>query len=175
MLPAMTAPVPTRWYRQPYVWLVISIPGSAVLFGIFMLVVSIRTYDGLVVDDYYKRGLEINRVLDRDRAAAEQGLRAELRLEASGIALMLDAHSTFAMPASLALGFYHATRGGMDRTLTLRRDASGIYRANFPPLAAGAWNVQAEDGDWRLLGRMVSGQRAPLQLTPGAGTLATGD
>ena len=175
MLPAMDTPPPMRWYRQPHVWLVIAIPGSAVLFGIFMLVVSIRTYDGLVVDDYYKRGVEINRVLDRDHAAAGKHLRAELRLEADGIALRLEADPAFAMPASLALGFYHATRGGLDRTLTLRRDEAGIYRAAFPQLAPGAWDVQAESVDWRLLGRIVAGQRAPLLLTPADGTLVNGN
>ncbi len=168
MLSAMSPRPAVPWYREPLVWMVIAIPGSAVVFGIFMLTVSVMTYDGLVVDDYYKRGLEINRVLDRDRVAAVHGLQADLRVTPGSVVVRLQANAGFPMPASLALGFYHATRGGLDRSFTLHRDASGDYRGEFAPLAAGGWDVQVESGDWRLLGRLVAGQAAPLRLTPSA-------
>lgn len=166
MLGSMTANPPTRWYREPFVWMIIAIPGSAVLMGIFMLVVSIQSYDGLVVDDYYKRGMQINQTLDRDRAAAEHGLNARLVLESGGLRLLLAGRPNFALPASVTLGFYHATRGGQDRLLTLARGSDGIYRTDFPPLARGAWDLQLEAGDWRLVGRLESDRRSALQLLP---------
>ena len=174
MLARMSAQPPVPWYREPLVWMVIAIPATAVVLGIVMLVISIQSYDGLVVDDYYKRGLEINRVLDRDQAAATHALSGELRIASGRMNLRLEAKPGFALPATLVLGFYHATRGGLDRTLTLTLGAEGTYDADFAPLAPGAWNVQAEAGDWRLLGRMVAGQRSPLVLTPADGTLAGG-
>ena len=42
-----------------------------------------QSYSGLVVDDYYKKGKQINRVLARDRLAWELGLAAELRVSAA--------------------------------------------------------------------------------------------
>ena len=42
------------WYREPMVWLVISIPAAAVIVGLSMLGYSIASYDGLVAD-YGKR------------------------------------------------------------------------------------------------------------------------
>jgi hypothetical protein len=166
MLATMNAPSPTRWYREPMVWMLIAIPGSAVVVGMIMLVVSIQGFDGMVIDDYYKRGMQINRVLDRDRAASAHGLHADLSLRPEGISLALQAEAGFAMPPSLSLGVYHATRGGMDRLLTLARGADGVYRASFEPLAPGAWDVQVEAGDWRLVGRFDASQRGDLQLTP---------
>ncbi len=64
----------TKWYRLPIMWLVIAIPLAAVIVGSILLTISIQTFDGLVEDDYYKKGKEIDRVLKRDMAALS-GLR----------------------------------------------------------------------------------------------------
>ena len=168
MLAGMTSPAPTRWYREPLVWMLIAIPGSAVVVGMFMLVVSIQGFDGMVIDDYYKRGMEINRVLDRDRAATQHGLGASMSLHSGGLSLVLHAEPDFAMPATLSLGAFHSTRGGIDRKLTLVRGADGLYRTDFAPLADGAWNLQVEADDWRLVGRLDAGQRGDLELAPAA-------
>lgn len=74
---------PITWYREPWLWLVILIPASAVVMGILAISLSFVSYDGLVVDDYYKRGLEINRDLARDRAAANYALGARVVLDRS--------------------------------------------------------------------------------------------
>ena len=64
------------WYRQFWPWFLIAIPLFAVITGLFTVVIATVTSDGLVVDDYYKRGLSINRVLARDQQAAELGIKA---------------------------------------------------------------------------------------------------
>ena len=48
------------WYREPWVWLMIALPASAVVGGIITIYLAVSTSDGLVVDDYYKRGKAIN-------------------------------------------------------------------------------------------------------------------
>ena len=63
------------WYRQPLVWLVIAFPAIAVVGGISLLILSINIDTGVVVDDYYKKGKEINMVLTRDKKAIELGIR----------------------------------------------------------------------------------------------------
>ena len=73
------------WYREPFVWLVILFPASAVIGGMITISLAISSDDGLVVDDYYKRGLEINRTLERDKAAARHGIQATLGFNVTSI------------------------------------------------------------------------------------------
>ncbi len=145
------------WYRQPLVWMLIAIPGSAVLFGITMLVIAAASYDGLVVDDYYKRGLEINRVLERDRAAARLGLRAGVAFDfrTSNIRVELTSSSPETLfPSRLSLRLVHPTRAGLDRVVELSPLGKGHYSGNTDRLEAGHWHLQLETESWRILGRM---------------------
>ena len=49
----------SSWYRMPLVWMLILIPGSAVIMGVVMIWLAISNEDGLVADDYYKQGKTI--------------------------------------------------------------------------------------------------------------------
>ena len=71
---AMLAP----WYWVPFVWLLIGVPASSVILGAIMITLTVRTDDGLVIDDYYQHGKEINQVLARDEVARERGAQARL-------------------------------------------------------------------------------------------------
>lgn len=140
------------WYRQPMVWLVIGIPLSSVVLGIVLIVLAVNTSDGLVTDDYYKRGLEINRTLERDSRAHELALSADVEI-ADGdnrVSAKLSGKPAFEAPQVLELGFYHATREGEDVVRTMRRDAQGVYSAPGPELTAGRWYVSVETAEWRL-------------------------
>lgn len=145
------------WYRQPLVWMLIAIPGSAVLFGIAMLVVAAASYDGLVVDDYYKRGLEINRDLERDRAAARLGLTAGVTFDASSNNIRVELISTnpeAKFPSRLTLRLVHPTRAGLDQTVEMRLLGKRHYSGNIDHLEAGHWHLHLETESWRILGRM---------------------
>lgn len=54
---------PRPWWRFGHVWLLISGPAIVVVAGFATLWLAIRTPDPVVADDYYKRGIEINRTL----------------------------------------------------------------------------------------------------------------
>ncbi len=69
------------WYRQPLVWMIIAIPLSAVIAGIYTFRLAVISDDGLVVDDYYRKGKEINLDLSRDKAALAHGLNADIRID----------------------------------------------------------------------------------------------
>ena len=56
----MTRTVDKSWYHFPWVWGLILIPMSAVVFGVLMFVMAGIHRDDLVVDDYYKDGMAIN-------------------------------------------------------------------------------------------------------------------
>ncbi len=147
------------WYRQPYVWLLIAFPAISVAAGFTTLFLAINSDDGLVVDDYYKRGMEINRELDRDHAAAARGLGATVELEPDAplFRILLTAGAGQAAPANLKVSFLHHTRAGFDRTVNaaLLPDSAGappyLYQARTPELVRGHWDLLIEAGDWRLL------------------------
>lgn len=145
---------PKPWYREPFVWLLIAFPLTAVIAGFITLGLAITSDDGMVEDDYYRRGKEINRVLERDRAAAARGLQGRIELDDAKHQLLirLTARAQDTIPDNVEVKFLHATRSGIDRTLILPRLSDGLYQAPLPELAPGHWNVQLAAQDWRLVG-----------------------
>jgi uncharacterized protein len=57
-----------HWWKHGHVWLVIAGPAVVVVASIVTAVIAIRTDDPVVEADYYRRGIEINKTLARDRA-----------------------------------------------------------------------------------------------------------
>jgi len=160
---------PKHWYQEPFVWLLIAFPLTAVIGGFVTLALAIQSNDGVVEDDYYHRGKEINRVLARDHAAALAGLAGAVELNARDreLQLSLSARDSRAVPAQVELEFLHATRAGLDRTLLVARGADGVYRAGLPALAPGHWYVQVSTPQWRLVGSFRSPKEDRAVLRPG--------
>ena len=152
------------WHRVPTVWLVFGIPLTAVVVGFTMLGFAIASYDGLVVDDYYRRGKEINLDLARDRLAATEGRYASVHFAASE--LRVDLHSNAPSPARLDTQLLHATRQGNDRRLFLDRGSDGRYRAALGELAGGRYYVQLSADGWRLLGSFTVPGDNRVELSP---------
>ena len=155
------------WYREPLVWLIISFPLIAVIAGFFTLYLAIKSKDGLVVDDYYQKGKEINQSLERDQRAADLGLDGRLVLDTATQTVQVEISSSKGtLPATLGLRWLHATRAGFDRSQELMQYGSGRYRAPLPDLAPGHWYVQVEAQDWRLQGSLHAPGEMRLELKP---------
>jgi hypothetical protein len=60
------------WWRYGHVWLIISGPLAVIVAGFVTVVIAIRVPDPVVADDYYRRGLDINKTLaaEKDRQLA---------------------------------------------------------------------------------------------------------
>jgi hypothetical protein len=141
------------WYQEPFVWLVILFPASAVIGGMFTIYLAIASNDGLVVDDYYKQGLEINRILKRDQIAANYQLQATLQfnIERHFAYLYLTAISSYQLPNQINLNFHHHTRAGFDQTVLLERIGDNSYQGQLPELVIGKWTIELTTDEWRLL------------------------
>lgn len=166
----MTGPGGTGapWYRVGIVWLLIAFPLAAVVGGFAMLALALESDDGLVVDDYYRRGMEINRELARDRAAAARDLQALLRVDGSRRQASLRLHGWHdALPPRLELRLLHATRAGFDRVFVLHPADDGTYRAAPLGLVSGRYYVHLAADDWRLLGVLEVPGARQLRLRPG--------
>ncbi|MCP4235044.1 MAG: FixH family protein [Aestuariibacter sp.] len=144
------------WKKQPYVWMLISIPLSAVIVGIIMLALAIESDTGLVVDDYYKKGKQINRVLERDAAASAMGLSSHISfdIDEGRVLVKLMANSTLITNQQIKLGLFHSTRPGIDQVLTLQLAGKQTYTASVDKLDQGRWHVQLETQTWRLTGSL---------------------
>lgn len=149
------------WYREPWPWLLMAGPVAVVIAGLITAWIAFHGNDGLVVDDYYKQGLAINQTLGRSDAAVRMGLRAELRLDAGRVSVVLGDGAVNGTPK---LRLVHPTRSGMDQALDLVRVKPGVYEGQLQALLPGRWHVVLEDREWRLAGDWILPAEAPLLL-----------
>ena len=158
------------WYRQFWPWFIIALPLTAVIASITTLIIAAHDPDGLVADDYYKQGLAINQILDRERRAETLGLSGLLRVDTSTqrILLTLDGPLNARNQKVMVLRMIHPTRPNLDRTLTLNSDGNGAWSAALERAAAGRWQLQLEPSasDWRLSGRLTLPDQQQALLQP---------
>lgn len=156
----MNAPAHTSkpWYKEPWPWLLASMPLTAVVAGGFTLWFAITTDDGLVVDDYYKQGKAINQTKERDRLAQSMGISAQLLPEGTVLKLQLEGRLQTS-PGKLTLQILHPTRSGDDHTVILDWDGSA-YAGSLPQLVGSHYRAQLtpEFGEWRLTGQLLPGK-----------------
>jgi hypothetical protein len=138
------------WFREPWPWMLMVAPAAAIIGGAITIWLAVATADGLVADDYYRRGLAINRELRRDGAARADGITAGI--EAQGGVLRVRLAGRHASPEALIARLVHPTRAGYDRVLRLLRVAPSVYETALPALPAARWRLVLEDphGEWRL-------------------------
>jgi hypothetical protein len=154
------------WYKEPMVWLAIAIPASSVVYGTFFLIVSITSFDGMVVDDYYKVGKQINRELKRDKAAVTHGLTAQISVDAGQVTVFIAANENYSPPPVLEIDFIYSTRAGQDKVIFVEQSQDGIYKGTVPELEIGRWNVQIASDDWRLMGSMRAPDEHTVMIKP---------
>ncbi len=134
------------------------LPLAAVLAGVATLFVAMDDPDSLVVGDYYKQGLAINRTLAREQAARSLGLTGRIRIDVDSGAVTVSLSANQAVAANaVRLKLFHATRDKHDVQMVLHPVDDGRYRGGLKqPLSLGAWivNVEPEDESWRISGRI---------------------
>ncbi len=147
------------WYKQFWPWLIISIPLSAVVFGMVMLVVASEHPDDLVADDYYRDGLAINHRLTRDRNARRLGIDGRLAQIEDGTIYFSFSN---VKDSAVVLNLYHVVDRGKDRRAVLYpAGTDGVYSAHHVDVARsfderGIWYLEFEgvDDNWRLQARV---------------------
>ncbi len=160
-------PVVRNWKREPLVWMLIAIPFSAVIMGAVMIVLAIQSYSGLVVDDYYKKGKQINRVLARDRFAHELGLAAGFKLDSAGkIEIRFDPEVRIVPDGTIQLKLVHATMPGLDQELQLTRLDTHLLGGELQLPGNGRWNLILQTEDWRMTGSLRHPQQSSAKLLP---------
>ncbi len=156
-----------RWYRQGWPWFLIALPAIAVIAGIATLVIAIRSWDGLVVDDYYKEGNAIVQTIERTTHARELGLSALVQVRSERLRVQLTARDRADLPSGLIVTISHPTRTGLDQVLTLS-GKDGVYEGDMKTLAAGRWLFQLEDESrvWRMNGAAYLPTETEIRMDP---------
>ena len=158
------APARSPW-REPLVWMVVGIPALTVVAGLFTWWIAAQRADSNVAEDWYKRGLAINRSLEREARAQALGLSAEIGLAGEHDLKLRLAGA--AAPPAVRVTLTHPVRAEQDRALVLERQPDGVYRVVSPQVAAGTWGVSIDADDWRIAARrVVLREGAASRLTP---------
>ena len=162
--------MPQPWYRHRWPWFLMAGPFVVVVAGTLTAYIAFKSNDGLVDDDYYRKGLAVNQVTEREQAALRLGVRGEVMLGDKGdqIRVVLQVPAGVVLPEILGLQLSHPTRAGVDRSLTLKHSGGGMYVARLSGGLSGRWLATLEDAGqtWRLTGMWTPEQRPVLQLPP---------
>jgi len=140
------------WYRQFWPWFLIMLPASVVVAGFSTLYIANRHSDDLVVDDYYKNGLAINRQLEKKQRAEARGISARLQFSGDTVSV-LTAGPVDAGQLQLLLS--HPLEADRDFAVILTRRGPGVYSGKLQQTVAPRWHwtLQSQQtGGWRLDG-----------------------
>jgi hypothetical protein len=139
-------------------------PLAAVIMGVVMVVLAVRSNDGLVVDDYYKQGLAINQTLERERRAEVLSVKADLEFASDLRRVTLALDQQGGLPEALLLTLVHPTRAGQDQQVLLVPRGAGRYDGALAAPLPGRWHLLLEDADrrWRLNGTWRTQERRIL-------------
>ena len=58
------------WWKYGHVWLVLAGPAIVVVAALFTAWLAMRNPDPVLAEDYYRRGMEINKTLAKNKALA---------------------------------------------------------------------------------------------------------
>ena len=140
------------WFRQFWPWFLILLPASVVVASLVTMYIAYYGADDLVVDEYYKDGLAINRQLEKKQRSVELGITARLNFSDDHVTARIEGPVA---EASLSLWLSHPLEADRDFPVKLAMIAPGIYQAPLPSAVAPRWHwtlgLEQVDG-WRLDG-----------------------
>ncbi|MRI35414.1 hypothetical protein EOPP23_20860 [Endozoicomonas sp. OPT23] len=143
----------TRWYQEPWAWLIVGILAATFVAGSTWIWYSFKIQDSVVVDDYYKVGKGINIDLTRDRNASELNIAGEMLLDdlTGEIRITLDGDMS-EWPQQLKLSLLSPVFKEKDKVVTINRSFSAneqqqVYVGQLDQAISGKTYVQLETLD----------------------------
>ena len=153
---------PPPWYKQFWPWFLFGLPGIVVVAGLTTWWIAERHADDLVVDEYYKEGLAINRELAKQELARTLGVVAQLELRGNILAVTLEGDTS---PSALKLLLSHPVDAKLDQELLLAQVSTGNYETRWQAGNHPRWHWHleplgvSEQEHWRIDGE-ISGLSA---------------
>ena len=155
----------TPWYRQRWPWLLAAGPALVVVAALVTAWIAASGADPVLAEDYYKRGLLVNRTIAAQRSPSTAPSGATLRFGADGsVRAVLAGAGEAAAPPALRLTLAVPSAATGKRVVALAREADGGYAGRIDALPPGRWIVTLEADAWRLPTTVVSGAPAVVRL-----------
>ena len=169
----------TKWYKQFWPWFLIFLPASAVIASIATIILATNNADSLVVDDYYKKAMQINRDLSKIEYAKKVGLVGDLSFNSNQIALVIKAQKdSISFAPVLNLMLIHPTDSNKDIRINLiekqtkeKKDKQEKLEEHYyfsqsmdlqnKKILTGAWYVRllSPDNKWQLNGKIRNNKK----------------
>lgn len=147
------------WHQQFWPWFLIALPGSVVIAAFATLFIAVRHADDLVVDEYYKDGLAINRQLEKQQRARALGYDAVVEIRDGQVVVNTRG---IADHAELRLLLSHPMEADRDFVIAVRRTDADRFSAALDEDVQAFWHWTLDGGErseWRLDGSL---QRADV-------------
>lgn len=157
------------WYKQFWPWFIIAPPAITVVAGISMIFTAAHNRDAMVVDDYYKTGLAINKTLARDKYAEKLGLQAIGHIDPANKQILLTLHGQNSAK-TLRLTLTHPTASQQDMVIVLQAGQNNNqYTGQLAELPQEKRYIllEPEDKSWRLTGHAMFPDMVQWSLRPG--------
>ncbi|MCX2981875.1 hypothetical protein EYC98_13510 [Halieaceae bacterium IMCC14734] len=145
------------WYRYIWTWVIFGLPAIVVVAGLSTWWIAANDADSLVVDEYYKEGLAINRRLDHEAAAARLNMRAELTVADAMLTIVMSGD---AKPAALSVLLSHPLDADLDQTLRVPKVGDRLYQVpiQLPSQPRWHWRIKPLANtaqEWQLQGELI--------------------
>ena len=119
--------------------------GLSVTANMTMLYFSITSNDGLVEDNYYSKGLNYQKEIDREKLQQKLGWTALLNHTSNTYTVIArNINNTPLEHANISLNFFRPSKSGFDQDIFLKEVNPGIYQADVDLKLKGNWNVTTE-------------------------------
>ena len=138
--------------RNPVLMLAWGLPGVAVVASLASLLLTLRTPESELPEQYHWEGFQLDRDFSQAARAASLKVHATLSGFSSGARCELSFGSTGPAPETLTLFVAHATRPELDQTLKFHRESGARYVAPCRPLSDAHWRLElkSDEGQWAV-------------------------
>lgn len=146
------------WWKEPMVWLIITLPAIAVIASFTSYYFAARDPDPMVKDEYRKEGFAVLApASEAGKAAAALGLSARLTASNGHLELQLHGHLT-ARPEQLTLNIIHPSQEKRDIHVLLAHSHELSYISPAPVVGSGKriLVLEPEDRAWRITGQWMA-------------------
>jgi len=163
----MQTDIPKVWYKQFWPWFLIIVPLTSMVLSFTMMNLAFTGKDSMVIDDYYKEGRVINLKIKKLQQAKILNISTKTQVFADYVEVIFISGEPENGEA-LILDFYHSTQKFKDFSVTVLRDANGVYRAPLTDDMLGKWQLSLHpfNEDWKIQKVVSLPQKNPFDLKP---------
>jgi hypothetical protein len=163
----MQSDIPKVWYKQFWPWFLIIVPLTSMVLSFTMMNLAFTGKDSMVIDDYYKEGRVINLKIKKLQQAKILNISTKTQVFADYVEVIFISGEPENGEA-LILDFYHSTQKFKDFSVTVLRDANGVYRAPLTDDTLGKWQLSLHpfNEDWKIQKVVSLPQKNPFDLKP---------